>query len=268
MIHREFRPHPRLARDVKLIWTLELDVPMGRAEVERILPDGLVEAVFHFGEPYWMRRDGERFQRQPSSFAVSQTRRFLEIRPAGRSGFVAIRFYPWGARRFFGLPLSDFADSHLPAEELWGRAAEELVEKLAEDRSSEERVARVESFLLERFDDSPPDVVDGGARLIWAHRGQLTVRALSRRLGVGERLLERKFRASAGASPKRLIRLARFLSVCHELRRHPKSLAELAHGAGYHDQAHFIKECREFSGVTPGQLMRRPSVTFLEPDGV
>jgi len=265
MIHREFRPDPRLAGDVKLIWTLELDVPPGIVSIERILPDGLVEAVFHFGEPYLMRHDGDPFRRQPSSFAVSQTKRFLEIRPAGCSGFIAIRFYPWGARRFFRLPLSDFADRHIPAEQLWGSAAEELQERVAAASSSEERVARVEAFLLERFDDSPRDVVDRGLRLIWAHRGQLNVRALCTRLGVGERLLERRFRASTGASPKRMIRIARFLGVCRELRRQPENLADLAHGAGYHDQAHFIKECRAFSGLTPGQLVHRQALSFLEP---
>jgi AraC-like DNA-binding protein len=264
MTYREFRPHPLLASNVKLIWTLELDAQSGNGSTQRILPDGIVEAVFHFGEPYLMRHDGEPFHQQPASFAVSQTKRFLEIKPVGRSGFIAIRFYPWGARRFFRLPVLDFADRHVPADQLWGSACGELLEKIAEASSIRERVAQLEGFLLERFDDSPPDVVDRGLRVIWARRGELTVRGLSRRLGVGERILERRFRASTGASPKRMIRLARFLSICRELRRRPENLAHLAHGAGYHDQAHFIKECRAFSGLTPGQLAKRKDVSFLE----
>jgi AraC-like DNA-binding protein len=147
---------------------------------------------------------------------------------------------------------------------LWGAAAGELLERVAAASSSEKRVAEVEAFLMDRLEDIPRDAVDDGLRFIWAKGGQLTVRSLCGRLGVGERFLERRFRASTGASPKRMIRLARFLGVCRELRRRPENLSHVAQDAGYHDQSHFIKECRLFSGLAPSELMRRPDISFLE----
>jgi AraC-like DNA-binding protein len=265
MDYHEYAPHPRLARDVKLFWTLEADAPKLGATPHRILPDGIVEVVIHYREPYLMRRDGEpHYEQQPSSFAVSQTKRFLEIQPAGRSGFVAIRFYPWGARRFFHVPVHEFADREIELDLLWGRSARELAERVGNARSSPERVALAEAFLLRRFDDRDRDVVDHGLRTIWAHPGRLNVRQLSQSLSTSERSLERRFRESVGASPKRMIRLVRFLSICRELRQGVANLASLAHDGGYFDQAHFIKECRALSGLTPGELANRGELSFFE----
>jgi hypothetical protein len=127
-----------------------------------------------------MRYQGEPFREQPSLFGVSQTKRFLEIQPAGSTGFVAVRFYPWGARRFLRLPVAEFADRHVPGDELFGSACRELLERVADSPSIEERVARVDAFLFERFDASPPDAVDFGVRLIWANPGLLSDARLSR----------------------------------------------------------------------------------------
>ena len=264
MNYREFRPHPRLARDVKLIGSLEADAPAGAAPPHRILPDGIVEVVIHYRDPYRMRYAGEPWRRQPSSLAVSQTKRFLEIEPAGKSGFVAIRFFPWGARRFFRVPVREIADRAIDAHELWGGPVRELEERIASASSASERVALVEAFLQERFDGRALDVVDFGLRRIWAQGGRLSVRRLSASLSISERSLERKFRESVGASPKRMMRLARLLSTCKQLRAGAVNLTVLAHDAGYFDQSHFIRECQELSGLTPGQLAARNDVSFFE----
>jgi hypothetical protein len=41
---------------------------------ERIVPDGLVEAVFHYRTPFDMRYGDTRFSRQAASIVVSQKR--------------------------------------------------------------------------------------------------------------------------------------------------------------------------------------------------
>ncbi len=50
MQYREPHPHPLLAPYAELIWVLELDRPEEFRVPETILPDGIVEAVFHFGD--------------------------------------------------------------------------------------------------------------------------------------------------------------------------------------------------------------------------
>ena len=48
MLNREFSPHRLLAPCVKLIWAFESDDPSKFGPPNRILPDGIVELVFHY----------------------------------------------------------------------------------------------------------------------------------------------------------------------------------------------------------------------------
>ena len=103
----ELIPCEPLRPYVRLIWLLELDDPAAFGPPERITPDGVLEAVFHYRTPVACRYDGEAFSTQPRSVAVSQTRRFVEIQPRGPVGLISVRFQPWGAYHFFPLPISE-----------------------------------------------------------------------------------------------------------------------------------------------------------------
>ena len=55
-----------------------------------------------------------------------------------------------------------------------------------------------------------------------------------------------------GLPPRSFIRLSRFLHACSKLRSGGwTSLTRLAHDCGYYDQAHFNRDFRAFTGMTP-----------------
>jgi hypothetical protein len=91
---REYPVDPALVQFIKCIWSLESERPITDAPRERILPDGCVELVFHFHDSFRTHFPSGRAALQPASFVVGQMKRFLEIEPAGRAGFVAVRFSP------------------------------------------------------------------------------------------------------------------------------------------------------------------------------
>ena len=151
MRYEEFPIDPRLAPYVRLIWQLEIDRPADFWPPERVMPDSIVEIVFPYQAPFDLRFTGEPFRTQAESFAISQTKRFVEIRPEQATGFLSVRFYPWGAFHFFDLPVSAFADRAIGITELWGAEATEIDERLATAGSAEHRVALVQRFLLRRL---------------------------------------------------------------------------------------------------------------------
>jgi len=261
----ELVPSAPLRPYVRLIWLFELDEPALFGPAERVAPDGLLELVFHYRAPMSSRYDGEGFERQPRSVAVSQTRRFLEFRPEGPSGLVSVRFHPWGAYHFFRPPVSEVADRQVPTEALWGREALELEEQLSEAADDRSRVALVERFLLGQLRRHQKDDVEPLVRAVWSRRGAVPVTRLCRDLGIGERRLQRTFAAALGATPKGFARLARFLHACRLLRgSRGHDLADVALACGYYDQSHFGAEFHEFSGLTPGRFVRTASVSYLE----
>lgn len=267
MYSRELLPRPELRPYVRLLWVLELDEPADFGPAERITPDGVLEAVFHYRTPFDSRHAGEDFAPQPRSVAISQTRRFIEIRPRGSIGLILVRFQPWGAYHLFRLPISELADLEVAAEHLWGRSVVDLEERLALATAEHERVDLVEDFLLARLLRHHKANVEPLVRAVWAPRGQVAIADLCGELGVGERWLQRTFAASLGTTPKGFARLSRFLHACSLLRSGQQlSLADVGLACGYYDQSHFIADFKAFSGLTPRAFMASSGVSFLEID--
>jgi AraC-like DNA-binding protein len=262
----EVAPCPRLGSYVQLIWCLELDAELDFGPPERIAPDGVVELVFHYRDPVAMRFAREELVSQPRSALVTLTRRYVEICPRGPSGFLAVRFRPWGAHHFLRLPVSELADRMVSAGDVWGASIHALEEQLAMAETTGSRVQLVEQFLIARLQPDPKIDAEPIVRAIWGCGGDIRVSALCADLGLTERTLERTFAAAVGMAPRSFIRLTRFLRSCSRLRSGAaSSLTAVALDGGYYDQAHFIADVKAFSGMTPGELLGAPAFSFLEP---
>jgi len=264
---REFTPREELRPYVRLIWILEVEDPAAFGPAERIAPDGLLEVVFHYRTPLACRHAGEEFARQPRSVAVSQTRRFVEIRPEGASGFISVRFHPWGAYHFMRPQMAELADQQVATEHLWGRESRILEEQLAEAAGDLARVVAVEDFLVDQLRAHQKENVEHLVRAVWKHKGRVAIPEILKELGVGERWLQRRFALALGMTPKAFARLSRFLHACHLLRnRFEPTLADVSLASGYFDQSHFTAEFKAFSGMTPRTFTRATNVSFLDID--
>ena len=265
---REFPIDDALAPYVRQIWLFECDGPALFGGPERIVADGVVEAVFHYRRPFQMRFGGADAVAQPVSLLVSQINRYVEIQPAGAGGFVSVRFHPWGAHHFFAVPMRDIGDRATPADEVWPRRdVREVEERIATAATDEDRIAALQAFLRRRLDAHRKQDVSALVRALWRTRAPLRIDRIAGSLGIGQRRLERTFAAALGMTPKHLTRLARFLRACRRLRHAQDArLTGVAHDAGFYDQAHFIHEFRAFSGMTPGEFAASPRVSALELD--
>ena len=83
--------------------------------------------------------------------------------------------------------------------------------------------------------------------------------------GMGERALQRLTRRRIGLSPKWLVQRRRLHEAAERLRAHERvDLAAVAVELGYADQAHFTRDFRTVTGLTPGafaaELRQRPGI--------
>ena len=92
---------------------------------------------------------------------------------------------------------------------------------------------------------------------ILARRGRGRTGSLSESAGLGPRQLERRFLSAVGLSPKLFSRIVRFQNL---VRIAPRSLgwANAAARCGYFDQAHLVRDVRDFAGVSPSNLLSQP----------
>ncbi len=264
MIYQEFAPKGLLSKYVQLIWIMEAPAS-SEIMSERIMPDGIVEFVFHFGDPYETIREGCLPEKQNLGFAISQAKQFIEIRPTGKTGIIAVRCYPWGAHHFINIPTFNFLDQSISMEHLWGNEYIDLLEKINVSDSLFSKVELVEKFLINQLEKHNPknDDIDLVVHHLRHSSGRATLDEVCADFGYSKRTLERKFRETVGVSPKVFSRLSRFLNICHYLEHHRhKSLSEITYECGYYDQAHFIREFKAFSGMTPRKYFEKPNVSF------
>jgi transcriptional regulator GlxA family with amidase domain len=78
-----------------------------------------------------------------------------------------------------------------------------------------------------------------------------TIGALARRLGVGRRSLERRFRSEIGRSPSRAGLELRIDHACRLLKSTDRTVTEIAQQSGFCDDPHLIRSFRALHGATP-----------------
>lgn len=267
MIYRKFETHTGLDPYVQLVWMMESEHEDDHAPKSLIVPDGIVEIVFHYGDPWITTVAGGKSMVQPRSFAVSQMRQYIEIESNGRTGFVSVRFYPWGAYQFFDKPVHSFLDDTVSTAKLWPKQFEDLMEELRTTSGGAGFASVVQGFLLDRFKERDMNDValDEAVKLIRSTGGQLSIEEVGKRVGLSRKQLERKFVSTVGTTPKTFARISRFLNICHHLEEYRgRTLTRLAHECGYFDQAHFIREFNAFTGFTPKAYFAKNNVRFAE----
>jgi len=137
-------------------------------------------------------------------------------------------------------------------DDLWGRDAARLHERLRATTSWQRRFAIVEGELARRQYGGQP--TDSEVAFAWTqmvvNRGRVRVEQLASDIGWSRKRLWSRFRSQIGITPKRAGQLIRFDHAAHRLAA-GYSAARVAAESGYVDQSHLHRDVMAFAGVTP-----------------
>lgn len=263
MHYQEYPVIELLQPYIKVIWSMESEGSY--APPMRILPDSCVELVIHYNQPYKTTFGNSEVATQPQSFVAAQMKNFIEIEPNGKIGFVAIRFSAHGAYQFFGLPMTEIVNGITDLKFIWNSLAKEIEETIIESKTNVQRISRMQNYLIAQLlKRGQPDLtVNYCLDLIYSAKGQLRIEDLSIRAGISNRQLLRRFNNCIGMPPKEFSKIIQFIGSLHYLRKNrDSSLAEAAQYCGYFDQAHFIHDFKNRTGLTPAQFQLQENVFF------
>ncbi len=256
MNYQTFESDQDLSTFVKCYWTLE-SPKEETPEKQTIVPDGCMEMIFHYGNLYKQYLDNGNSIIQPRCFVIGQLTRPLEIEPTGETGIFSVRFHPEGFLPFITTPIKEMENTAVSLEKLFGKDGQEIGQQILSANSTAERIKFIEIFLLDRLTDleTVDRIVKSTVETIMTANGQLSVDELSRHSKVDRRQLLRKFSSAIGLSPKQLSRTIRLQAALKMLLNDQfSSLSDLAYENEYYDQAHFIKDFKEFTGSTPKEF--------------
>jgi AraC-like DNA-binding protein len=156
-----------------------------------------------------------------------------------------------------GVPLSELRDQRVDLTELRPAGAMRLPGTLDPDTAMA-RILDVACALV--ADASPDPAASRAARLLCDP--QARIEDVATEVGLSLRQLRRRCHAAAGYGPKTLQRVLRFRRLVAWIDARPAGglpagLAAVAAEAGYADQAHLTRECRQLAGLTPAALARQ-----------
>lgn len=256
MNHQIFVPNADLSPLVECYWTLESPKEKTPGK-NTIVPDGRMKMIFHYGAPYKRyTENGDSFV-LPKCFVIGQLTRPLDVEPTGETGTFFVRFHPYGFLPFATMPIKDMENTAVPLDQLFGKEGADISHQILTAPSTAARIQFIETFLLNRLTDTQTidNIVKSTVDTILTANGQLSVDELSQQSNTHRRQLVRKFSSAIGLSPKQLSKTVRLQATLKMLlNKKPTSLIALAYEGEYYDQAHFIKDFKEFTGLTPKEF--------------
>lgn len=176
----------------------------------------------------------------------------------GRQSGVQVHLSPLGARALLGLPAGELAGRDLAADDVLGRVAGELHERMRAATGWPARFAILDQVLLDRADldqQVSADIAEAW-RLLLRSGGQVRAGDLAGQVGWSPRYLQRRLLTETGLTAKAAARVARFDRARRMLQMQAEAglvatLADVAAGCGYYDQAHLAREFRALAGCPP-----------------
>jgi AraC-like DNA-binding protein len=130
--------------------------------------------------------------------------------------------------------------------------------QLADCESFESRVSTVQAWALERRAKLYEQELALSQFLSSTEEIQ-TVANLASTFCYSSRQLHRKVQELFGMSSEVLLRYKRYHRALHLMHRSSETLTSIAYECGYYDQAHFNREFKEFTGLTPGAYRQQQS---------
>ncbi|MBV6646052.1 MAG: AraC family transcriptional regulator [Cyclobacteriaceae bacterium] len=253
---KTYAPDIELTEFVKRYWTLDGEkenIPLKNT----IVPDGTMKLIFHYGDTYRHHSQNGEITVLPKCFLIGQLTKPYVIEPIGVTGSFVVQFKPNGFLPFTTMPIKEMENKAIPLDKLFGEEGRKLGEQILNANATSERIQIIETFLFNQLADQKTvdNIVNSAVATIFDVNGHFSVNEYSRTNNVNRRQLARKFSSAIGLSPKQLaktIRIQKTLKVL--LNEEIRSLTDLAYENEYFDQAHFIRDFKEFTGLTPKEF--------------
>ncbi len=255
------RPAPPLDGYIECFWWSHRDEPQDHSE--HMLPSGGAQLLFALHEKPILCRpsaagssiawSGSIVHGPQSSYYVTGAK------PKG--GIVGVSFRPGAAGAVLGTSMKELAERHVGLDAIWGTRGVELHHRLMLAAEQKDIFRILEQSLSARIHRPlliHPAVAHALALRTANMASQARVTDVQRASGYSPRHFIALFRSAVGLNPKHYYRIRRFNFAVRSIAAGDgQGFGDIAAAAGYCDQAHLIREFREFAGIAPTKY--RPS---------
>jgi len=246
-------PSSSLAPYIKnyTIVTIEKDL-----DNEVFYPSGYVDFIVNISEGFAATIINGKQKDTPAIELLGHLTLPTRLSVAKGTSVLIARIYPHASALFFSDPLSEFTNYATDMYDVSLTENRELYGRIMEATELSAKIKILENYFLNQLKKNE-------ARL----KKVTTLHALSQQLsidsqlsvlptlalqsGLSERYVQKLYMSNIGISPVAYASVLRFNKSLELVLNTPRLLTEIAYDCGYYDQAHFIKEFKKFTGITP-----------------
>jgi AraC-like DNA-binding protein len=252
---------PEILRgEVKCILAHKFSGTMGTTI--NVFPSGIPGIVFHHNEgraaiENIVTQSGHTFSPPILFLHGAGTESSIMKFAKGSYTVIQVILKPHAVRKLFGINALRLNEGEVELNEF---SRVDLTEELLDACNDQQRVAVLTDFLAARLKrlKTQDTLVEESLCLINQWAGRITVKAVLEHLDISERQFERRFSETVGLSPLSYIRVRRFNEAMRLIKSgRYNTLTDVAYALNFHDQSHFIREVKAFTGVTPKSLSQR-----------
>ncbi len=252
-------PHPLLSPYIAKMYVFESSGRLPALDRKLIVPNGNLKLAFSCRNGLVARVGDKTFIQKENELTFTglvDSPVMLDPQEDAQTNTIVIEFNPLGAYRLFYLSYTEVKNQILGMADLIGNSVEKLQWQLAEASSIDLKLQILQNFLIKQLEKAVPDPnYDYCINRIVDSKGLVSVAQLEKETGYSSRWLNRKFSEHLGTGPKNLSEIVRFKQFYQAYSTGVKLPGLKEHIYHYyHDQSHFIRAFKRFTGATPTDL--------------
>jgi AraC-like DNA-binding protein len=253
-----FEPAPELRQFVSSYYFVSLPF-----EIADIMRAEIANARFILEGTVWSDLSGEEVVFEAGAAPLcGPTYHASRIKFAANSKIFGAAITPLGWRRMFEMSAEDAADRHLPLADTIPADRRSLISGIFEAAGNVGVVAAADRLFSSLVTDERSvheDFIKQATDWIVDPEPN-EIEHLLDHVDFSQRQVERLCKAYFGSSPKKLHRKFRALHSANRLTWHNLDDWRDVARTAYYDQAHFIREFKQFNGRTPKEFMDGPHI--------
>jgi len=244
--YQEFLPELQLQPFIYCYWQLKTTQPLAEAFNYRVVADGCIDIFFEVNQPKYI-------------YAMGFCKKYTQFPLDNDFHYFGIRFLPTMFPQFFKIPAHEISNKFVELEDVLPKTTQFIQNELQFQKDTTTLKNKLDQYLLEQLHqmsfDEDSRLYDA-ITIILKNFGVLNIEK-DLNTGISPRQLRRIFKHYVGDTAKTFSKVVRFQNILRAKPSKQSLQRNKLFYEGYFDQAHFIKEFKNFYGVTPGTVYKR-----------
>ncbi|KAA2224011.1 helix-turn-helix transcriptional regulator [Chryseobacterium sediminis] len=166
------------------------------------------------------------------------------------------RIYPYAGILFFSDPLSEFTNYATDMYDVAKSESRDLYDRIIQANGLHTKINILETYFLQQLKKNETrlkktKILQELSQQFFMNHHILDLPVMAKDSGISERYIQKLYLTNMGISPSSFAAVIRFNKSLQMVLNTPQSLTTIAYDCGYYDQAHFIKEFKKFTGISP-----------------